>query len=213
MIIDTLTTALKNKFETEMRTGVHVSDIVLCPRRSAERRLNPQPLTMRELNFFTSGRAIGDIIAVLAKSDSGKWVAEHEVRFKNIVAHVDIYDSQNNIPIEVKSSRTKGLEKPKPFHIEQLKCYMAMLNADKGYLLYQFLMNFEDKPFGEFEVNMTKEEREAQLLKMEKQGENFELALKEKNPMVCADIFKNPDLNWLCKDCPLYEKCKGMQSK
>lgn len=211
MYLEKLTVALKNKFDAEQRNGTHVSDITLCPRKSVFRKLQPQPLTMRELNFFTSGRAIHDAIQILAQSSEDQFEIEKEIECKGVVGHVDLYDVRHNIPIECKSMRVKYVEEPKPFHVKQLHYYMTMLNADKGVLLYQCLLNFDEHPFREFEITMSKSERKDRLDAMEFYAKNFQESLKAKNPAKAVHVFNNEELNWLCKSCPYYKQCEEMQ--
>lgn len=113
------------------RIGVHVSDLIYCPRESIFRKLHPIPITDRELNFFTSGRAIHDAIQTLAKHYP-KYEIEKEIEFipieneftkglpeikrmngigrkLKILAHIDLFDTEKKIPIEAKSSRKAKL--------------------------------------------------------------------------------------------------------
>lgn len=214
MILENLTVALKNKYDTEFRDGIHVSDLTLCIRKSIFRRLEPTPITMKELNFFTSGRAIHAAIQELAQANPA-FEMEKEVKYEGIQAHIDLYDSEHNIPIECKSSRTKEVKAPKGFHLEQLKAYMAMTNATKGLLLYQCLMNFEDKPFVEFEIEQTQEQNKKTLQLLLAKAEDYSRNLENKTPMLAENVFDNPDMNWLCvnrdgtPNCPYYDQCKG----
>ena len=208
MYLDLLTVALKNKYDTEMRNGIHVSDLILCSRKSVFRKLNPIALTMRDLNFFTSGRAIHEAIQSLAASNTTKFEIEKEIKYNGIEGHVDLYDTENNIPIECKSMRVREVLQPKPHHVEQLKDYMAILNATKGVILYQCLMNFNDKPFAEFEITMTPQEIKDQLSHMELQARLHKKALDKKDGMLAPFVINDPKLNWLCKSCPYLERCK-----
>lgn len=239
--LDLLYSALRKHYDNEFRTGVHVSDITLCPRKAVWRRLNPQPITNKELNFFTSGSAIHHSIQLLAemvpndyetdqymkenwskikndlKKNGNRFEIEKEVMFEGIPqGHVDIYDTKNNIPIECKSARVKTVEKPKPFHVQQLKSYMAMLGADTGIVLYQCLMNFGDNPFVEFEIKMTVEERKIHMNWLKAMYSDFEKAEKAKDHKLAINIINDSNLNWLCKDrdgntCPLYDECMGVK--
>lgn len=218
MYLETLQVALKNKYDTEFRNGTHVSDLVLCERKSIIRKLEPEPITMKELNYFTSGRAIHDAIATLAKQ-CPSFEIEKEINFNGIIGHVDLYDSAHNIPIECKSMRVKEVKQPKSHHIQQLKYYMAMLGANKGVILYQCLLNFDEKPFVEFEIEMSAKEREDLLDLMINQKIFYEKNLEEKTPMKADNVFHDPNLNWLCvnrdgkPNCPYYHRCKEQDSK
>lgn len=207
MILESLTVALKNKYDTEFRDGIHVTDLTLCPRKSIFRKLEPKPITNKELNFFTSGRAIHAAIEELAQAEP-KFDIEKEVTWEGIKGTIDLYDSQNNIPIECKSTRVKTVVEAKKFHIEQLKAYMAMKNSIKGIILYQCLLNFDDKPFVEFEFETTVEQNKETLQVLLIKAKDYAKNLENKTPMLAENVFDNPEMNWLCRDCPYYEKCE-----
>ena len=212
MYLDQLTVALKNKYDTEMRDGIHVTDLTLCSRKSVFRKLQPTALTMKELNFFTSGRAIHEAIQSLCDPD--KFEIEKEVKYNGVTGHVDLYDIRNNIPIECKSMRVAKVENPKSFHVEQVKDYMAMLGSSTGVILYQCLMNFNDKPFVEFEVHMTQKEIDQRLADLGLRSRLHQKALDKKDAMLAPYVLKDPNMNWLCvnrngtPNCPYYDKCK-----
>lgn len=209
MYLNSLTVALKNKYDTERRDGVHVSDLSLCSRKGVFRKIEPRMTTMLELNFYTSGRGIHEAIQNLVESQPDTFEIEKEIEYNGIVGHVDLYDKCNNIPIEAKSVRKKEVLEPYKHHVEQLKSYMAILDAGTGIILYQHLLNFEDKPFKEFEISMTKEERADQRTKLRKEASKFEKAISLNDPMVANGVWKNKDLNWLCKNCPYKASCKA----
>lgn len=212
--LDLFMTSLKTHYEKDERSGIHVSDLTMCIRKTILRKMNPTPITPRELNFFTSGRAIHDAIQTIAKVNEGMFEIEKEVSLHMgdstgiIQGHVDLYDIKNNVPIECKSSRTKEMKTPKKFHVDQLKYYMAMLDADNGKLFYQCLMHFDDHPFFEFEITMDKDERVAKLELMKALGDVYKRNLDAKTPFNVAGVMDDPDLNWLCKSCPYLEQCK-----
>ena len=208
MYLESFMKSLKGKYEAENRGGIHISDLVLCPRRSAHRRLNPQEITPKELNFYTSGSSIHEALQILAKT-SDTYELEKPIIYNGVEGHVDIYDRLLNVPIEFKSYRGKSMENPKEHHISQLKYYMAILGAKQGILIYQCLMNFEDKPFVEFIIEMDQEERIQVLKKLEEEKESYQKVLEGINGiMLVRGIYEDKTLNWLCKDCPLLEECR-----
>lgn len=227
MYLDILVNSLEEKFGSEVREGVHVSDLCLCPRKSIFNRLEPQKLTPRDLNFFTSGRAIHDSIQILAKRNPDKFDIERETWLFDdkqtpdcgIVAHIDLYDKEKNVPIECKSHRTAKIDKPKKHHVDQVQSYMAMVNSKKGIILYQLLMHFEDKPFVEFEIEMKDKELEKKRKDLIDKAKRYAENLKNKTPLLMEGALGNPDLEWLCltrdgkPNCPFYEICKEAQKK
>ena len=138
---------------------------------------------------------------------------EKEVLIDGVSGHVDLYDIKNNVPIECKSSRTKEMKQPKKSPVDQLKYYMAMLDADNGRLFYQCLMHFDDHPFFEFEVTMDKDERSAKLELMKALADVYKRNLEAKTPFNVQGVLDDPDLNWLCcqrdgtPNCPYYQQC------
>lgn len=212
MYLELLQKALFEKFNGEERNGIHVSDLTLCPRKSVFRKLNPEPCTMRDLNFFTSGRAIHDSIQTLANHES-KFEIEKEIEWEGIVGHVDLVDTANNIPIECKSARVKTMDAPKSHYVEQLKSYMAILGSKTGVILVQLLMHFDDKPFVEFVVTMTEEEIKEQKQKLLLDKEMYLVSLEKKDPMIARGVVNTPELNWLCKSCPYFTQCLKNEEK
>jgi hypothetical protein len=76
------------------RPGNHVSDIVICPRERVFQSIDPMPKTMRELNFFTSGRAVHEAYQELFTLFPGRF-QEREVwvsRKTKIVVQLDESD-------------------------------------------------------------------------------------------------------------------------
>jgi len=224
--LEVLTEALRDKFDNETRTGVHVSDLTLCPRKAVFRKLSPTPCTMRDLNFFTSGRAIHDSIQQLANYASEKmnesiqkmkfgehnvisnrFDIEQAVEWEGIVGHIDLLDTTNNIPIECKSARMKEMDVPKAHYVSQLKAYMAILGSKTGTILVQLLLHFDDKPFREFEITMTEEEINTEKQKLILDKEFYLEALEKKDPMIARGVVDNKEMDWLCKSCPHLEKC------
>jgi len=211
--IEVLTSALRDKFDNDTRTGVHVSDLTMCPRKAVWRKLNPEPCTMRDLNFFTSGRSIHDTIQTLANHDSKKFEIEKSVEWEGISGHIDLVDTENNIPIECKSARMKEMNVVKPHYVEQLKAYMAILGSKTGTILVQLLMHFDDKPFVEFEVTMDDSEIAETKQKLLLKKELYLEALSKKDPMIASGIVNDSSLNWLCKSCNHFAECLKAEEK
>lgn len=227
MILNELTGTLKNHYDTVLRDGIHVSDLTLCMRKMVFRKLKPVPTTMKELNFFTSGRAIHDAIQTLAQYNP-KYQIEKEVEHRfirnieegskvdpnlRVTGHIDLYDSENNIPVECKSSRANQQKGIKSFHLKQLEIYMAMVNSEKGLMLYQNLMHFGDTPFQEYEVEGTKDKNQTTLKWVEEKAELYANALEQEDPELADDVMNNSDMNWLCKDCVYKKECTEMSHK
>jgi CRISPR/Cas system-associated exonuclease Cas4 (RecB family) len=200
-----------SKWYSKPREGTHVSDIIFCPRQKVFREIQPEPLSIRNLSMFSSGKSIHETIQLLFLSNRGRFEKEKYVEYENIIGSVDIYDQKKRVPIEFKTIRSSTIQKPKSFHVDQLKYYMAMLHTNTGYVLYQCLMHFEDEPFKIFRFSMSELEQERQLQKLVQEVISLDTALKLKDPSRARHIFFNMELNWLCRDCPYAIKCKQMR--
>lgn len=213
MYLDTLKLALRRHYDEEFRDGIHVTDLTLCPRKTVFRRIEKTPITEEELGFFTRGRAVHEAIQILTGQDQERFEMEKKVTYNLVQGHVDIYDKIDNVPIEFKSSNVGNLEKPYSFHEQQLKHYMAILNADRGVILYFFLQNKNGQHFKEFEITMTPQERLDQLQKMIVQAALQNEALISGDPHIAHAILNNPDLNFQCQKCPYKKQCWESEGK
>ena len=118
----------------EPRESVHLSDLTLCVREQVFRRINPYSVQARELNYFILGKSSHEAAQILAKRYPERFEVEKEVWHNDLlVAHVDLYDKIANVPFEMKTYRGKNPDAPKAHQLTQVKGYMAMLGASKGY--------------------------------------------------------------------------------
>ena len=195
------------------REGYHVSDITLCPRRQIFKEIDPVPLTDKDLNMYSSGKAVHQAVQMLFMSYKGRFEKEKHIEHEDIQGSTDIYDKKKNIPIEFKTSRSDHIDRPKIFHIEQLRYYMAMLNAPIGYLIYQCLMHFQNKPYKEFKITMTEEQRKGQLTKLNQRDKFSESLKTAKDPSLARHVYFDTELRWLCRDCPYAQTCEKMRNK
>jgi hypothetical protein len=92
------------------RKGWHVTDIALCPRQRVFKKIDPLPITNKELNSATS-----------FQSNPGRFEREKYVQYDDIVGSIDIFDKKMNTPLEFKTLRSSKIEEPKSFQEEQLR--------------------------------------------------------------------------------------------
>ena len=62
-----------------LRKGWHVTDIALCPRQRVFKVIDPLPLTDKELNMYSSGRAVHEAVQWLFMSNPGRYEKEKYV--------------------------------------------------------------------------------------------------------------------------------------
>jgi len=197
------------------RPETHVSDITLCPRKVCFQKLSPKALSNKDLNYFTSGKAIHAALQSLVLKYPDRYEIEYEVKYKDIlIGHIDIYNKQSKIVIEAKSMRVAKCEAPKPHHIAQIKAYMAITGSQYGILFYQLLLNYDDDPFREFEVSITNEERKRILEQLEQDVYNLEYAIDMKDPSKARTLDLADDgFNWLCNSCSYINECLAIRNK
>lgn len=193
------------------RNGWHVTDIVLCPRQRTFKAIHPLPVTDKELNFYCSGKAVHEAVQRLLMADPGRFEKEKYVEYNGIEGSIDIYDKKKNTPLEFKTLRSSKIDKPKIFHEEQLRYYMAMQGASTGYMIYQCLLHFGDSPWKAFKVTMTEQERQTRLEKLVREITSLQNAIKAKDPSMARGVYLDKDLKWLCEDCPYMTECEEMR--
>jgi CRISPR/Cas system-associated exonuclease Cas4 (RecB family) len=193
------------------RDGQHVTDVVMCPRQRVYREIDRLPINAKTVSIYSSGKAIHEAIQLLFRSDKRTYEIERYVEHEDIQGSVDIYDRRRNTPLEFKTTRASDINEPKNFHVEQLKYYMSMLDAEQGYIIYQLLMHFGNKPFKAFRITMNAKERNEQRDKLVKEITFLKRALEARDPSLARSVDKDPSLNWLCKDCPYLMKCQEIQ--
>lgn len=211
-ILPVLYSALHEEYGQE-REGIHVSDLIYCPRKTCFQKLKPLPLTNLQLNYFTSGKAIHSALQSLIKKYPDRFEIEKEVWFGDLVAHIDMFDNENNIPIEAKSARVKTMLAPKPHNLKQLEAYMSITDSDTGIILYQCLLHFDESPFVEFEHKMTKEQRIQTLHKLFIDADLLKKGLEDNDPSIVRHIAYDKEYNWLCRSCPYNAECTAMNVK
>ena len=75
------------------REGCHVSDIVLCPRLQVFKEIDPVPLTDKDLNMYTSGKAIHESVQWLFMTYKGKFDKEKHIKYGDIERSINLYDN------------------------------------------------------------------------------------------------------------------------
>lgn len=156
------------EWHSKPREGYHVSNTCLCPRLEVFRKVDRRPIGPKNVCMYSSGKAMHEAIQLLFLSDKRTIEKEKYIEYDDIQGSVDIYDRRRNTPLEFKTTRASDIKEPKSFHVEQLKYYMAMLEASEGYVLYQLLMHFGETPLKAFRITMNAQ-RQAQREKLVKE--------------------------------------------
>jgi len=194
------------------RSGWHVTDIALCPRQRVFKQIDPLPVTNKELNMYSSGRAVHEAVQWLFMSNQRRFEKEKYVEYNDIEGSIDIFDKKKNTPLEFKTLRSSNIDKCKSFQEEQLRYYMAMQNSPVGYMIYQCLMHFGDSPWRQFKVTMTEQQRKDQLEKLVREIGSLRNAMKANDPSLARGVYLDKDLKWLCEDCPYVKECEKIRA-
>jgi hypothetical protein len=152
--------------------------------------------------MYSAGKAIHEAIQLLFRGNKRMFEIEKYVEYQDIQGSVDLYDRRRNIPLEFKTSRSYDMKEPKIFHVQQLKYYMSILNADEGHMIYQCLLDFGEAPFKDFRIIMNAQDRNNQRIKLVKEIHSLKRAMEVGDPALARSVSEDTSLNWLCKDCP-----------
>lgn len=217
LVIPNLLKGLYNKYRKndEVRAAdglIHISSVNLCMREKVFQNLRPEPLTPRKLKWFSNGTAIHHKVQSLMEEFPGRYKLEMEVKKGNIVAHIDLYDQELQLPIELKSLSSAGEEAPKNFHVDQLKMYMALTDSERGVVFYDPLLDFSDEGFSEWTIKMTKDERIKLREVIENKAALYALAMNRKDPSIATHINYDPEYNWHCEYCQYAGECADMRA-
>jgi CRISPR/Cas system-associated exonuclease Cas4 (RecB family) len=199
------------ELQSRPREWTHVSNLCLCLRQRVFKEIDRLPIGAKTISIFAAGQGIHGAIQWLFLFDRKRFEREKHLEFRGIRGSVDIYDKIRNIPLEFKTSRVSDIREPKPFHLQQLRWYMAILGSSRGILLYQCLLHFGNTPFKAFKITMNAQERKDQLDKLVEEAENLKRAMEAKDPSLVKPVNNDPALNWLCRECPYQVNCKRMQ--
>jgi hypothetical protein len=133
-----------------------------------------------------------------------------EVQYGNIRGRVDVYDKILNNVIDIKTSRSqRALLKPFKFHEKQVHYYMAMLDSDEGYLIYQ-MNNF--RMYISFPIHMTAEKRKKALEELKSEADSLSDAIDAGDPSRAKGIYDDSELSWMCNKCQYLRKCQSTRN-
>src|SRR6476660_5821184 len=87
--------------------------IALCPRQRVFKAIDPLPLTDKELNMYSSGKAIHEAVQWLFMSNPGRYDKEKYVNYDGMEGSNNIFEKKTNTPIEFKTLRSSNIDNPK----------------------------------------------------------------------------------------------------
>lgn len=194
-------TKLENKYSSVIRTNIHVSDLLYCMRKSYYQRVNPKPLTEKEMGYFLDGANRHRAIQGLSNMEYEKKVKKY-----GVVGSIDLF---NKIPIEYKSTRmSNGISDT---YIKQLGYYCTLLNKKKGILIIQRLLVKDKSPFEVYNIKYDKEDIDTYKKEIKYKSKIFATTLKNNNVSI-LDKPISKDI-WLCDNCSYKSECETKWAK
>lgn len=178
---------------------IHATDLVYCLRKAWFRLKGIEPSDPHSSEFMVIGKTLHSIIE---NAFNFKEVELKHPRL-NIQCTIDLLE--NNIPIEVKTTRKKieSADQIPPSYIEQLLLYMTALETRCGYLA---ILNVIKADLQLFRFDLNEIDYVETLEKFSRRKQCLEHALKNDT---FADL---PKLEWQCRTCEYRGRCNGQTS-
>ncbi len=172
---------------------IHVSEVSGCLRKAYYTRTTPLKPSEALTIIMSIGNGLhGQLQELLA---SRGWRSEVEVawNFKHfkLVGHIDLYHPRENLVIELKTTN-KLPDNPYQGHLMQLNSYLAMIGANRGYIIYISRNGFVRV----FQHRLDKKLWSETI----KRAYRLHFSLKNNTP-------PKPEPGPLCKYCPFKWKC------
>jgi hypothetical protein len=195
------------------KQDTYITEITSCPRQYVFKAIDPLPITFKQINTTSIGKAAHQAFYRLMKRFPGRFISEMYIEHKTVNGMVDLYDKKEHIPIDLKTTKLKiRLEKPRHWDAEQTKYYMAILDRPIGVIIYQYVSECSNEPFQEFVLQMSPSDTKLQMQKLLKEAESLQLAKNAKDPSLARHIAYDRELNWMCAECPYAKSCEEMRT-
>lgn len=190
---DDFLTGLTRQYSSQ-RTGIHVSDLVLCLREAYFRKVDPKPHTEKTLSYFTDGAS-----RHLALQGLSTYKREVKIERWGVIGSADLLA---NTVIEYKSTRAQNAI---PDHYtRQLGYYVCMFGKDYGFLIVQRLLG--ETPWEFYKVQYSRPELEFFSREIQKKARILRSALENHNPL----LVPGTDEKWKCGNCLWRDDCSAL---
>lgn len=187
---------LYERYNNGVRSGVHVSDLTYCVRQSFFRKTNPQPHSLKTLQFFVDGgrrhEALQELLGVRA---------EVPVERFGVKGTVDILA---DAPIEIKTTRAANAL---PEHyFKQLGFYAVLCGTNEGYLVVQRINCGDDgEPWEFYYVQWSVDEIEGLEHELKDKSDMLRQALEIKDFSLLPQL--DSSMRWKCRYCLYSNEC------
>jgi len=199
LLVQKLVDGLSRRQETG-RTGIHVSDLVLCLRRAYYSKVSPRQPTVETLSYFVDGSRRDLVIKGLLGTRVGPMEKD------GIWFTPDSVDEAGD-PIEIKT--TRAAEGVSAHYVTQLTYYMVLMKRNRGRLLIQRVgYKRVGPPFEAYEFEFEGGEIQRHRREMLERRDLFSKALDQRDPTLVPSVRSDPAQNWLCRGCRWNEECE-----
>ena len=201
---------MKKEFESP-RPGIHLSDLIHCPRQSYFKVILGTTHNERTLAYFFDGAGIHMILQKLFdKYHPGRFKIENKTNINDVLTFTpDIIDTQTNTIIEVKTARSPVINyAPRPDHVEQLKAYMAFNGMSDGVVLYHLITKEQNNLFTQWSVHISAAEADSIRKHWLVEAAMLNSAIKHNDKNMARHIAGDNTKNWMCKGyCDYLQYC------
>jgi hypothetical protein len=170
----TLMKEAREQMKSKSRT-VSVKDLTFCQRQNVFKIIEPIRMTDEELYSFVSGQAAHDGIGRLFMMFPNKFKLEMQIQYENVKGKIDVYDKLLHTVIDVKTTNSNIMLRPKTWDEQRIKHYMSMVDSEEGAVIYQ--MNIVSK-YLIFPIHMNELQRKEHLTKLEVEARSLQHAIE-----------------------------------
>jgi len=196
-----------DKFRKEEREGIHVSDLLFCPRKTYLQKKGLLPPSDEELLYWVIGKGYHSLL-------EGE-ISEVQLQIDGVIGTLDTIQLEGNlvVPVEFKSTRASSRREVLEMShwIEQCLAYAKICGVSQVRLRILYLMGDyrELKPqLKSFILKFTEEEVENFWTKLLSRKHYLQFALENSSPPP-----PQPKYDWECQRCPERKTCEGLRKK
>jgi CRISPR/Cas system-associated exonuclease Cas4 (RecB family) len=178
-------------------SGIHVSHLVFCLRKSYFRKINPKADTSEKTYHFLRGRSHHLFLEVLPL---------HEIEVsRDPTAIVDM--TEDGAIYEIKSTLS-DVRSPQPHWIEQLMYYVVLSKSLKREH-YLVIFHITKPSLTVYRVSITENDVQKYTEKLWAKYNLLKKAIEQKRP----DILSRTEFKWYCKKCEYEKECNEVIDK
>jgi len=193
---------------SKTRQAIHVSDLTLCMRQAAFRKLKPKPTTETDLGYYLAGNGHHTVLEALHGAER-----EVERTWQEVHAHFDLLDK---VPVEIKTTRDFSRRIHRHW-VRQLAYYCVIENVNTGKLIVLFLFprrrtKGNDSNGGMIETyTITFRDLETIRHELLERRDVLSKALEARDPGLAPGVKDDQDRKWLCRNCAYRAECEAIQ--